>query len=123
MPMYDYACTTCGHRFEVRQSIKDDPLRECPECQGAVRRVIHAPSIVFKGSGFYKTDSRAAAKDKETAPGTPAATPTGDGAKAEGATPASSEAKPAAETGKAGKAAEPASASKAPATGSTSSTS
>jgi putative FmdB family regulatory protein len=121
--MYDYACAACGNRFEVRQSIMDDPLRECPECQGAVRRVIHAPSIVFKGSGFYKTDSRTVAKDKETAPGTPAATPAGDGAKADGATPASSEAKPAAETSKAGKAAEPASASKAPATGSTSSTS
>jgi len=58
MPMYDYACSACGNRFEVRQSMKDDPLMECPRCQGRVRRVIHAPAVVFKGSGFYKTDSR-----------------------------------------------------------------
>ncbi len=58
MPMYDYACGACGHRFEVRQSFTDDPLTECPECKGTIRRVIHAPGIVFKGSGFYKTDSR-----------------------------------------------------------------
>lgn len=58
MPMYDYACGACGNRFEVRQSMRDDPLTECPRCQGSVRRVIHAPAVVFKGSGFYKTDSR-----------------------------------------------------------------
>ena len=58
MPLYDYQCDQCGHRFEVRQGIKEDPLTECPQCQGAIRRVIHPVGIVFKGSGFYITDSR-----------------------------------------------------------------
>ncbi len=58
MPLYDYQCDQCGHRFEVRQSIKEDPLTHCPECGGAIRRVIHPVGIVFKGSGFYITDSR-----------------------------------------------------------------
>src|SRR5436305_8730207 len=58
VPLYDYQCDQCGHRFEVRQGIKEDPLTECPQCQGAIRRVIHPVGIVFKGSGFYITDSR-----------------------------------------------------------------
>lgn len=58
MPLYDYQCDQCGHRFEVRQGIKEDPLTECPACQGVIRRVIHPVGIVFKGSGFYITDSR-----------------------------------------------------------------
>lgn len=69
MPMYDYACSTCGNRFEVRQSMRDDPLTECPRCQGAVRRVIHAPAVVFKGSGFYKTDSRSTSGTAASAEG------------------------------------------------------
>lgn len=62
MPTYTYACTACGHRFDAVQSIKDDPLAECPECAGALRRVIGAVGVSFKGSGFYRTDSRAGAK-------------------------------------------------------------
>ena len=61
MPTYEYACTTCGHRLEAVQSFTDDPLSECPECGGALRKVYGAVGIVLKGSGFYKTDSRAAA--------------------------------------------------------------
>ena len=61
MPTYEYACTTCGHRLEAVQSFSDDPLTECPECGGALRKVYGAVGIVLKGSGFYKTDSRAAA--------------------------------------------------------------
>ena len=60
MPIYDYACDNCGHRFETRQSFSDDPLTICPECQGHIRRVIHASGIIFKGSGWYVTDSREA---------------------------------------------------------------
>ena len=60
MPTYEYACTTCGHRLEAVQSFTDDPLSECPECGGALRKVYGAVGIVLKGSGFYKTDSRAA---------------------------------------------------------------
>ena len=62
MPTYSYACTECGHAFDVRQSFTDDPLTDCPECAngaGRLRKVIHPVGIAFKGSGFYKTDSRA----------------------------------------------------------------
>ena len=58
MPIYDYACDKCGHRFEARQRFTDDPLTMCPECQGPIRRVIHPSGIIFKGSGWYITDSR-----------------------------------------------------------------
>ncbi len=61
MPTYEYACTACGHRLEAVQSFSDDPLTECPECGGNLRKVYAPVGIVLKGSGFYKTDSRAAA--------------------------------------------------------------
>ncbi|MFW6074612.1 MAG: FmdB family zinc ribbon protein [Chloroflexota bacterium] len=56
--MYDYQCDDCGYRFEVRQSFHDDPLTSCPKCTGVVRRVIHPTGVIFKGSGWYITDSR-----------------------------------------------------------------
>jgi putative FmdB family regulatory protein len=58
MPTYVYACDTCGAQFEQFQSFKDEPLRTCPACTGAVRRVFQPVGIVFKGSGWYITDSR-----------------------------------------------------------------
>ena len=61
MPTYEYACTACGHRLEAVQKFTDDPLTECPECGAALRKVYGAVGIVLKGSGFYKTDSRASA--------------------------------------------------------------
>jgi putative FmdB family regulatory protein len=61
LPTYEYACTACGHRLDAVQKFSDDPLTECPECGGALRKVYGAVGIVLKGSGFYKTDSRAAA--------------------------------------------------------------
>ena len=66
MPTYEYACTACGHRLEAVQKFSDDPLTECPECGGALRKVYGAVGIVLKGSGFYKTDSRAAAGNGST---------------------------------------------------------
>ncbi|GGL34587.1 FmdB family transcriptional regulator [Phycicoccus endophyticus] len=60
MPTYAYACTACDHRFEVVQSFSDDALTECPECGGRLRKVFNAVGIVFKGGGFYRTDSRSA---------------------------------------------------------------
>jgi putative FmdB family regulatory protein len=60
LPTYEYACTACGHRLEAVQKFTDEPLSECPECHGALRKVYGAVGIVLKGSGFYKTDSRAA---------------------------------------------------------------
>jgi putative FmdB family regulatory protein len=61
LPTYEYACTACGHRLEAVQKFSDEPLTECPECGSALRKVYGAVGIVLKGSGFYKTDSRAAA--------------------------------------------------------------
>jgi putative FmdB family regulatory protein len=58
MPTYVYACDTCGAQFEQFQSFKDEPLRTCPACANAVRRVFQPVGIVFKGSGWYVTDSR-----------------------------------------------------------------
>ena len=60
MPTYQYACTEpeCGHAFEQVQSFTDDALTVCPQCQGRLRKVFNAVGVVFKGSGFYRTDSR-----------------------------------------------------------------
>ena len=58
MPTYEYACKSCGERLEVQQRFTDDPLTECPACNGPLRKVFGAVGIAFKGSGFYKTDSR-----------------------------------------------------------------
>jgi putative FmdB family regulatory protein len=62
VPTYQYACTSCGHQLEAVQTFSDDPLTECPECQGRLRKLFSSVGIVFKGSGFYRTDSRKPAK-------------------------------------------------------------
>jgi len=59
VPTYQYVCTACGERLEAVQKFTDDPLSECPSCKGKLRKVFSAVGIVFKGSGFYRTDSRA----------------------------------------------------------------
>jgi putative FmdB family regulatory protein len=58
VPTYQYSCTDCGHFFEAVQSFSDDSLTVCPECEGRLRKVFNAVGVVFKGSGFYRTDSR-----------------------------------------------------------------
>ncbi|NUS73296.1 MAG: FmdB family transcriptional regulator [Corynebacteriales bacterium] len=58
MPTYQYACTSCAHQLEAVQSFSDAALTECPQCQGSLRKVFSAVGVVFKGSGFYRTDSR-----------------------------------------------------------------
>lgn len=58
MPTYQYSCTACGEPLEVVQSFTDDALTECPACGGRLRKLYNAVGIVFKGSGFYRTDSR-----------------------------------------------------------------
>jgi len=58
MPIYEYECDLCRFRFEKKQKFDDEPLTECPKCQGEVRRVFHSSPVIFKGSGFYITDSR-----------------------------------------------------------------
>ena len=67
MPTYQYACTECDDRLEVVQSFSDDPLTECPACSGRLRKVFSAVGVVFKGSGFYRTDSRKGGGEKKEA--------------------------------------------------------
>lgn len=61
MPTYSYACTECDNRFDIVQSFSDDTLTECPQCTGKLRKLFNSVGIVFKGSGFYRTDSRGGA--------------------------------------------------------------
>jgi len=63
MPTYQYRCTDCGHDLEAVQKFSDAPLTECPNCGGSLRKVFNAVGVVFKGSGFYRTDSRATRSD------------------------------------------------------------
>ena len=70
MPTYQYACTECSHSFEQFQSFSEDALTECPECTGRLRKLFNAVGVVFKGSGFYRNDSRSTAATSDT----PAAT-------------------------------------------------
>ena len=58
MPIYEYECNLCDVRFDRKQRFDDEPVTSCPNCQGKVRRIIHSAPIIFKGSGFYVTDSR-----------------------------------------------------------------
>ena len=70
MPTYQYACTACDHAFEQFQSFSEDSLTVCPECQGRLRKVFNAVGVVFKGSGFYRTDSRETPKTSSNGKGT-----------------------------------------------------
>src|ERR1700689_3924546 len=67
MPTYEYACRSCGEHVEVVQSFRDDALTTCPACGGPLRKVFGSIGVVFKGSGFYKTDSRPAGKEAAAA--------------------------------------------------------
>ena len=58
MPTYEYRCKSCGHELEVQQAFTDPSLTECPECHGQLRKVFGNVAVTFKGSGFYKNDSR-----------------------------------------------------------------
>lgn len=68
MPIYLYQCDSCGVRFERHQRISEDPLVDCPECDGHVHRVIQPVGIIFKGSGFYVTDNRSGSSSTLTPP-------------------------------------------------------
>jgi putative FmdB family regulatory protein len=73
MPTYEYRCKDCGHEFDVQQSFHDEPLTECPSCKGALKKKFGSVGIAFKGSGFYKNDSRGTSSTTTT----PASTDTG----------------------------------------------
>ena len=65
MPTYSYACTECGNRFDMVQAFTDDALTTCEQCSGRLRKLFNSVGVVFKGSGFYRTDSREAGKKVE----------------------------------------------------------
>jgi putative FmdB family regulatory protein len=88
MPIYEYECRACRQRFEKLQSINDEPIRVCPNCGGETRRVLQPVGVIFKGSGWYITDSRKS---------TPAATSTTPG-KSEKSESAGSESTPSGES-------------------------
>jgi putative FmdB family regulatory protein len=83
MPIYDYRCDHCGHVFSAVQSFNDEPLEKCPNCGKKPRRLISTPAIVFKGSGWYKTDSRPAEKSADSGSGGDKKTDTKPGTKTE----------------------------------------
>ena len=97
MPTYEYVCTECGSPLEVVQSIHEPSLTECPQCHGRLRKVFGNVGVVFKGSGFYRTDSRAKTKAKAGSSGSGVGTEkTGTEKKAD--SPADGKASPAAKT-------------------------
>jgi putative FmdB family regulatory protein len=82
MPTYEYQCTSCGHQIEVFQRITEDPLTTCGVCGGPLRKVFHPAGIVFKGSGFYATDSRSSSSkttSKKESDGTSSSSGSGSG--------------------------------------------
>ena len=64
MPIYEYRCTACQHTFEVMQKFSDPPVKKCPECKGKVEKLLSAPGLLFKGSGWYVTDYANASRKK-----------------------------------------------------------
>lgn len=87
MPVYEYACTACDEQLEVRQSFTDEALSVCPVCSGRLRKVLSAVGVVFKGSGFYRNDSRTASSPTDGSSdggGEGSGSPTDNGAKEKG---------------------------------------
>jgi putative FmdB family regulatory protein len=86
VPTYAYACKDCGHAFDIQQSFSDDSLTVCPECSGTLRKKFNSVGVVFKGSGFYRTDSR----DSKSTSTVPAASAKNEGGSGSDASPSSS---------------------------------
>jgi putative FmdB family regulatory protein len=91
MPTYGYRCGNCGHQFEIVQRISDEPLKECPKCQGKLSKMLYPVGLSFKGSGFYSTDYKSAGKGSETSSNGSASSSEGGG---ESKPEAKSESKP-----------------------------
>ncbi|MER7623554.1 FmdB family zinc ribbon protein [Streptomyces sp. NPDC126503] len=101
MPTYQYQCTECGEGLEAVQKFTDDALTECPSCQGRLKKVFSAVGIVFKGSGFYRNDSRGASSSSSPAASGASKSSTGSASSTPSAS-SSSDAKPAASTSSSG---------------------
>jgi putative FmdB family regulatory protein len=95
MPTYAYACKQCGHRFDAVQSFADPTLTECPECGGELRKEYGSIGVTFNGSGFYRTDSRAADKgsDSSSSSSSSSGSSGGSGGSSSGSTSSKSETK------------------------------
>lgn len=113
MPVYTYACTSCGADIERRQSFSDAPLTICEVCGGKLRRVLHPVGVIFKGSGFYNTDNRKSPESSTPADGSKDGSKGGgksadgkDGAPAKAETPSAAKGAPAGAGASASKAAE-----------------
>ena len=79
MPTYSYACTECGNRFDVVQAFTDDALTTCDQCSGRLRKLFNSVGVVFKGSGFYRTDSRESTKSPSNGSATSSSSSGSDG--------------------------------------------
>ena len=90
MPTYQYACTECGHSFEQFQSFSEDALTVCPECDGKLRKLFNAVGVVFKGSGFYRTDSRSSSSSAEPAKSGASSSSSSDSSSTSSSAPAAS---------------------------------
>jgi putative FmdB family regulatory protein len=88
MPVYAYACKDCGHAFDIRQSFSEDALTVCPECDGGLRKKFNTVGVVFKGSGFYRNDSRSGGADSGASTSSASSTAEPAAAPAKAATPA-----------------------------------
>ena len=93
MPTYQYKCRECEHRFDVTQKITEDPLKECPECSGEIRRVLFPAGVVFKGSGWYVTDYRNSGEKAKYESESKGESGASDGAKSDSNSDASTEKK------------------------------
>ncbi len=118
MPTYSYACTECDNRFDAVQAFTDDALTTCPQCYGRLRKLFNSVGVVFKGSGFYRTDSRESASSKSggSSGGSPASEKSGS--EKSGSEKSSSE-KSSGSSGDSSSSSAPAASSSAPATSST----
>lgn len=96
MPTYQYQCTECGEGLEAVQKFTDDALTECPSCQGRLKKVFSAVGIVFKGSGFYRNDSRGASSSSSPAPKSSSSDSSPSSGSSSSSASSSSDAKPAA---------------------------
>lgn len=90
MPTYSYACTQCDNRFDIVQSFTDDALTVCSECSGALRKLFNSVGIVFKGSGFYRTDSRSGASSASEPAKSDSSSPSGSSDSGSGTSSSSS---------------------------------
>ncbi|MHA7209049.1 FmdB family zinc ribbon protein [Arthrobacter sp. MDT1-65] len=88
MPMYAYACKDCAHAFDIQQSFSDDSLTVCPACGGSLRKKFNSVGVVFKGSGFYRNDSRSTTTSTDAT--SPSSAPAPAASSSGAATPASS---------------------------------